>query len=144
MVGDRHAVSVAGEVVEDMFRPTERRLGIDDPVIREELAQETLEALRCCEILERTMELQLVLEQQLLEFRTELATEDAAQNADGQEEARGSRDPSGAVECAAAGPQHAVDMGMMPEVLALGVQQAEQADIGPEVLRVACDFEQRG
>ncbi len=62
MVGDRHAVGIAGQVVEDVFGSTERWLGVDDPVLREELLQETMEALRRCEFLERTMELQLVLE----------------------------------------------------------------------------------
>ena len=88
MVGDGDAVSVAGEVVEDVFRSTERRLGIDDPVLREDLSQETLEAFRPREFLERAMELQLALEQKLLEFGGELATKDAAENPDRQEEAR--------------------------------------------------------
>jgi len=84
-------VGVACEIVEDVIGATERRLGIDDPVLREELLEETLEAFRYCQFLKRAMELQLVLKQKLLEFRGELATEDAAQNANGQEEARGGR-----------------------------------------------------
>ena len=44
MVGDGDAVGVAGQVVEDVFGPAERRLGIDDPVLREELLEKTLEA----------------------------------------------------------------------------------------------------
>jgi hypothetical protein len=31
MVGDGNAVRVASQIVEDMFCPTERRLGVDDP-----------------------------------------------------------------------------------------------------------------
>ena len=44
MVGDGNAVSVASQVVEDMFCPAERRLGVDDPVLMEELMGETVEA----------------------------------------------------------------------------------------------------
>ena len=50
MVGDGDAVRVAGEIVEDMFGSAERRLGIDDPVLGEELPEETLEAFRHCKI----------------------------------------------------------------------------------------------
>ena len=88
LVGDGDAVRVAGEVVEDVIWSTEWRLGINDPVLGEELPEETLEAFRCCEFLERAVKLQLVLEQKLLEFRSELAPEDAAQNTNGEEEAR--------------------------------------------------------
>jgi len=87
MVGDGDAVGVAGQVVEDVFGPAERRLGIDDPVLREELSQESLEGFRGCKFLERAMKLQLALEQKLLEFRGELAAEDSAENPDRQEEA---------------------------------------------------------
>jgi len=38
MVLDRDAVGVAGEILENVFCTTEGRLGIDDPVLREELA----------------------------------------------------------------------------------------------------------
>jgi hypothetical protein len=62
MVGDGYAVGVAGQVVEDVFGSAERWLGVDDPVLREELLQETLEAFLRCEFVERTMELQLALE----------------------------------------------------------------------------------
>ena len=37
MVGDGNAVSVASQIVEDMFCPAERRLGVDDPALAEEL-----------------------------------------------------------------------------------------------------------
>ncbi len=87
MVGDGDAVRVAGQVVEDAFGSAERRLGVDDPVLREELSQETLEVFRRSEFLQRSMKLQLVLDQKLLEFRGELAAEDAAQDINRQEEA---------------------------------------------------------
>jgi hypothetical protein len=46
MVGDGDAVSVAGQIVENVFRATEGSLGIDNPLLGEELAQELPEALR--------------------------------------------------------------------------------------------------
>jgi len=73
---------------------TEGRLGVDDPLLRKELPEETLEVARRCEFLERAMELELALEQKLLEFGGELAAEDAAENPDRQEEAGRGCDPS--------------------------------------------------
>ena len=35
MVGDGDAVGVAGQVLENVFRSAERRLGIDDPILPE-------------------------------------------------------------------------------------------------------------
>ncbi len=64
------------------MRSTEGWLGVDDPVLREE--QETLEAFGCCEFLKRAMELQLALEQKLLAFGRELATEDALRTRTGR------------------------------------------------------------
>jgi hypothetical protein len=55
MVGDGDAVSVAGQIVENVFRPTEGWLGIDDPLLGEELAQELPEALRSGKLLERAV-----------------------------------------------------------------------------------------
>jgi hypothetical protein len=43
MVGDGDAMSVTGQIVKDMFRSAERWLGIDDPVLLKERAQESSE-----------------------------------------------------------------------------------------------------
>jgi hypothetical protein len=57
MVGDGDAVSVAGQIVENVFRSTEGLLGIDNPLLGEELAQELAEALRSGKLLERAVNL---------------------------------------------------------------------------------------
>ena len=83
MVGDGNAVSVASQVVEDMFCPAEGRLGVDDPLLTEELMEETTEAIGLSEADERAVELELVLIKDLFEPSSELAAEDAAEYADG-------------------------------------------------------------
>jgi hypothetical protein len=45
MVGDGNAVSVTSQIVEDVFWPTERGLSVHDPVLMEELMEETAEAV---------------------------------------------------------------------------------------------------
>ena len=44
MVGDGHAMGVAGQIVENMFGAAERWLGVYDPVLPEQLAEKTGEA----------------------------------------------------------------------------------------------------
>jgi len=73
--------------VEDVLGTTEGRLGVDNPVLGEELPQQAPEAFWCCECLERAVELELALEQKLLELGGEPAAEDTAENPDREEEA---------------------------------------------------------
>ena len=86
------------------------------------------------------MELELVLIKELVELGGELAAEDAAENVDGQEEPWRGGDPAGAIFSQAASRNDAVDMGMMLEVLAPGMEYAEQTDVGSEMLRIPRHF----
>jgi hypothetical protein len=83
MVGDGDAVSVASQVVENMFCPAERRLGVDDSLLTEELMDETVEAIGLSEAEDRAVELELVLIKDLFEPVSELTAEDAAEYVDG-------------------------------------------------------------
>jgi hypothetical protein len=46
MVGDGDAMSVAGQVVENLLGAAERWLGVDDPVLLAELPEEVAECAR--------------------------------------------------------------------------------------------------
>jgi len=46
MVGDGDAMSVAGQIVENMFGGAEGWLGVDDPVLLAELPEEMVECVR--------------------------------------------------------------------------------------------------
>ena len=142
MVGDGDAMGVAGQVVENLFGAAKRWLGVDHPVLPEQLSEEGCEAGWNGQILLRAVKLQLVLRDELLEFRNELAAEDAAQCMNGQKEAWRRVDPSGAIESKAAGGNDVVDVGMMLKVLSPGVEHAEESDVGSQVLGIAGQFEQ--
>jgi len=43
MVGDRDAMGIARQVVQNMLRTAERRLGVHDPVLSEKLPEKTTE-----------------------------------------------------------------------------------------------------
>lgn len=72
----------------------------------------------------------------------ELAAEDAAEHADGQEEGTPGGDPSCAIRSETAGRNDAVDMRMKLKALIPAVQHAEETDLGTKMPRIASDFEQ--
>ena len=61
MVGDGHAMGVAGEIAEHMMGTAEGWLGVDDPVLTEQGAQEGAERLLVGQGLKRSGEGELVL-----------------------------------------------------------------------------------
>jgi hypothetical protein len=61
VVGNGHAMGVAGEIAQHMLGTAERRLGIDDPVLPEQGAQEGTEGLLIFEGLERSRKNKLPL-----------------------------------------------------------------------------------
>jgi hypothetical protein len=61
VIGDGHAMSVTGEIAEHMMGTAEGGLGVDDPVLTEQGAQEGAESLFVFERLESSGEGELVL-----------------------------------------------------------------------------------
>lgn len=66
----------------------------------------------------------------------ELAAKDAAEDLDGEEERILGMNPAGVAWIETAGGNNAVEMRMQSQVLSPGVQDAEEADLGSEVLGV--------
>lgn len=83
VVGDGDAVSVAGQIVKDVFWSAEGGLGIDDPVLLKQSAQKGDEVLLDCECPALTVEYELVVAKSTPQSRHELATENAAEDFDG-------------------------------------------------------------
>ena len=52
VVGDGDTMSVAGQIVDDMFRSSEWPFGVDDPVLAEQWPQKSMEGLLCGERLQ--------------------------------------------------------------------------------------------
>src|SRR5262249_19585191 len=86
VVGDGDAMSVAGEIGEDMMGTAEGWFGIDDPVLTEQGAQESAEGFLVLERSKRAGEDQLALLESSLESGGELTAKDAAEHAHRQEE----------------------------------------------------------
>jgi hypothetical protein len=142
VVGDGDAVGIATEIAQRVFRSAEGRLGIDDPVVTEQRSEPGGEGSRFRKWREVTVERELVVEEGGLQAGDELATKDAAEHLDRQEERMAGRDPVGVVGSEAARGGHAVDVGMMLEPLVPGMEHAEEADLRAEVAGIASDLQQ--
>ena len=88
MVADGHAVGVAAQVAEDMFRSTKRRLGVDVPFLPVQTGQQVLEPCRVTEVCRRSSAVEQVLAVKLSKPGKESLAELGAQDRDGQQEER--------------------------------------------------------
>jgi len=86
VVADGHAMGVAAEVTQHVFRSAEGRLGMDVPFLFAELVDQLFERGRIAESSSRTSEVKQVLAVEVAESCEELLTEDGAQNGNRQEE----------------------------------------------------------
>jgi hypothetical protein len=86
VVGDGDAVGVAGEVLEDILRPLEGRLGIDDPLSLAGTLEVGVEGGRARERCEAAVELEGSCPEGVLQLGQELTPEESADHPDGKEE----------------------------------------------------------
>ena len=133
-------MGVAAEIGQHLFGPAERGLGIDHPVDAAQLRRGG--AAKACglgkagEIAE---EAQLAGVEGVLQCLQEQAAEQAGEHAHRQEEAGAAGDPAGAVGRGAAARHDAMDMRMVLQGLAPGVQDGDDADLGAEMLGIGGD-----
>lgn len=66
VVGDGDPMRVARQVMQHMYWPAKGRLGVDDPIVTEQLAEKLREHPRVCQDLQRAMKLQFIAARQVL------------------------------------------------------------------------------
>src|SRR5580700_823450 len=142
-VGDGDAMGVRVEIAERVFRSAERAFGVYDPVVTIEGSQPCPEGARFGQMREAAVELEIAGMKHRPEPGDKLAAEDATKHADGEKEAAGRTDPSVMIGSQSAGGHDAMYMGVQQQSLIPTVQDAEEADLGSEMARIAGDFEQR-
>ena len=76
---------VAGQVLEHVFRSAERWLGINHPVLTEQLSQKPMKCLGLLQRFEVSVKAELLLAEKALQSSDELATKDAATRVRGME-----------------------------------------------------------
>ena len=94
MVGDGDAMGVASQIMQDVLGPAEGWLGIDDPVLLIERAQEDGEAPPVVKWRALTEEAQLVAGKEAPQSGDELAAEYTAEHLDWEQEGVTGRDPA--------------------------------------------------
>src|SRR5271166_3617296 len=141
-VGDGDAMGVGAQIAQHMFRPSEGPLGVDDPVMAEQYPQPCCKGTRLGQGQEVAVEMECAFAESSLQGSDELAAEDTAEHADGQEEGAPGGDPAGVIRRQTTGGQYAVDMGMKLQALIPAVEHAEEAYLGSKVPGIAGDLQQ--
>ena len=93
-------------------------------------------------IREAAVKLKLTSMESVAQSFDELAAEDAAEHADGQEEGAPGGDPTGVIRSQAAGGNDTVDMRMELQSLIPAVEHAEETDLGTKMPWITSDFKQ--
>jgi hypothetical protein len=135
-------MGIASQVLEDRIGPTEGRLGIDDPFDMPSLIQQPTEGRGSAEGLQGAREAEASVLEGFGKQGQELAPEESAQHSDRQEEVGRGSDPTGSVRGQASGRHDAVQMRMVMEGLAPGMEYGQEPDLGPEMAGVGRDLQE--
>src|ERR1035437_8401498 len=87
VIGNRHAMGIASQIMQHVYGTAERLLGIDHPHVAMERPQILGERAWLRHRLERTMETELMPSELVLQLIDELTPKDFAERLDRQEEA---------------------------------------------------------
>jgi hypothetical protein len=133
------SLGVATEIAKDLTRAAEGGLGVDDPLEGSGLIEKEREGGRTGQRGERAWEAQLTSIEGELEAGEEKTTEQARQDAYGQEETGARRDPALSIEREPAAGDDAVKVRVVKEVSSPGVKDGQKADFGAEMLGIPGD-----
>src|ERR1019366_3113696 len=125
-----------------MLGTAEGRFAIDHPVMPEQLAEPSGEDLGLSELIQIAIEAELSFGAGALQGSHELTAKHSAEHLDGKKERVAGVDPVGVIQRESTGGDHAMDMGMMLQLLIPGVQHAEETDLGAQMSGIASHFEQ--
>jgi hypothetical protein len=143
LVGDGHAVRVATEISQDLRWSTEGPLGIDVPLACPQAGEQPLKRAGLSEVGASAMKAEFVVLVSTRQGFQEEPAEQPGQDVDGQKEALATTAPVRAIERQTTARNNAMQMRMMPQGLAPGVQHCQEANLGLEVFRIGSDRAQR-
>lgn len=124
-----------------MLRTTKGRFAIDHPVMAEQLPKPRGEDFGPSEQFQIAIEAEFPLGAGAFQRRHELTAKNSTQHLDGKKEGVAGLDPTGVIGGQTTGGEHAMNMGMMSELLIPSVQHTEETDVGTEMPGIAGDFE---
>src|ERR1019366_6171799 len=117
VMGDGDAVGVSAEITQGLLGTTEGRFAIDHPVMPEQLAEPSGEDLGLSELIQIAIEAELSFGAGALQGSHELTAKHSAEHLDGKKERVAGVDPVGVIQRESTGGDHAMDMGMMLQLL---------------------------
>lgn len=135
-VGDGHAVRVAAEISEHLIGTGERALGMDHPLDAPQTTQALGEGRRFGQRRQRAGEAQLATFEGCPQPFKEQSAEPPGEDSHRQEEPRSASDPPRLIRRQATAGDNAVQMGMVLQRLAPGVQYCDCANLCAEMPRV--------
>ena len=141
VVGDGDPVGVAAEVLQGVLGAAEGPFGVNHPSLGEQRTYQGIENPRYLETSQRAVKLEPMADVQLIQTLGKLGAEYLAERFHGQKEAGRTGDPACVVRAQAAGWHDAVDVRMMLQLLTPGMEHAEEADLGAQMLGVASHFQ---
>jgi hypothetical protein len=140
VIGDCDAVRVPGQIVQNVFGTTEGAFRIYHPVFAKQRPQKSPEGGLLRQRKACAIESELLPAEGALQPSHKLATKDAAQDLHRKKETRWRSDPALAVWGQSAARHHAVNMWVPLQGLFPGMENAQEADLGSEVLGIGGDF----
>jgi len=129
-------VSVAAEIIEHLLRAAERRLGIDHPLPTAQTIDQMLESSWLSKMSESATKGELAALVRPPELFTEEAAKETRENSHGEKEVLTTTDPALTVEGETAAGDHAMQVWVMEQILAPGMEHGQKADLGAEVFGI--------
>ena len=139
MVGDGHAMRRAGQVLQDVLRVLDGLFGVDDPLLVAQRREEPLPGGGLGKFPTTTREGQLVLAIELCKAGEVEVPEAAREDTNGQEEVGTTRHPPCTIQREPPGGQDTMEMGMVVQLLAPGMQHSEAPNLRAEMLGLLGD-----
>jgi hypothetical protein len=133
---------VTAEIFQNLSGAAEGRFRVNHPLGAAKRTKEVAELARIAERGAVAEEVELSAVEGGLQGVEKEAAEQTGEDADWEEEVRTAADPAGTVRAKPAARDGAMDVRMIEQVLAPGVEDGEEAEIGSQVFRVAREGEQ--
>ena len=138
-VGDGHTVGIAGEVAQDLLGSCEGSFAVNHPLAVAQRRQISREGSRICQRSVPAEELELPGAVSGGELLQDQPAEQAREHTDVEEKVGSAGDPARTIERDAAARHDHMDMRMVIERRAPGMEDREHTDTGAEVLGIGRD-----
>jgi hypothetical protein len=139
LIGDSHAMGIAGKVLEHLLGAAEGRLSMDNPIFVPYGLEPGLPNFGMLEVAKSSVKAKLAVLPGSLELGEELAAEKPAQYALGQKKTIATAQPAFAVGAQTTARDDHVQVGMNVKVFSPSVQEYHTADFCTQVFRVSTE-----